>query len=99
MAANRKQKKTAAQRRTWVWGLILTLFIGEMLFYTWCRVQCTQAGIAISAERRKGQELATLANSLKIELARLKAPERISYIAKHNLGLRMPDPGQTILVP
>lgn len=71
----------------------------ELLFYTWCRVKCTQRGIAISAERRKQQELTTLANSLKIELARLKAPERISYIAKQNLGLDMPDPSQTIMVP
>ncbi len=82
-----------------MWGFILTLFIGELLFYTWCRVQCTQAGIAISTERRKQQELTTLANSLKIELARLKAPERISYIARHNLGLDLPDPKQTIMVP
>ena len=105
MAAKRKKKRMvrkarkARKGRTWIWVLALTLFIGELFFYTWCRVQCTQAGMAISAERRKQQELSTLANSLNIELARLKAPERISYIAKHNLGLKMPDPSQTILVP
>jgi cell division protein FtsL len=99
MTARRNVHSHPANRRTWVWVLMLALFIGELLFYTWCRVQCTQVGIAISAERRKQQELMTLANSLKIELARLKAPERISYIAKHTLGLDMPDPNQTIMVP
>ncbi len=84
---------------TGIWVLVLTLFIGELFFYTWCRVQCVQAGIAISAERRKQQELNTLQNSLKIELARLKAPERISYIARKKMGLGMPDPKQTMMVP
>ncbi len=99
MAARRKAQRNVTRHRTWVWMLILAVFFGELLFYTWCRVKCIQAGIAISAEQRKQQELATVANSLKIELARLKAPERISYIAKHNLGLDMPDPSRTIMVP
>ena len=99
MAARRNLRKNPRKRFTWAWALILMLFIGELFFYTWCRVQCTQVGIAISAQRIKQQELTTLSNSLKIELARLKAPERISYIARHNLGLEMPDPKQTIMVP
>ena len=99
MAANRKVRRDTRKGPTWAWCLVLFLFIAELLFYTWCRVQCTQVGIAISAERRKQAQLTTLSNSLKIELARLKAPERISYIAKKTLGLKMPDPEQTILVP
>ena len=79
--------------------MILSLFIAELLFYTYCRVQSVQVGIAISSERHKQQELIALQNSLKIELARLKAPERISVIAHRNLGLGMPDPAQIILVP
>lgn len=71
----------------------------ELFFYTWCRVQCVQVGLSLSAERRKQQELRTLENSLKIELARLKAPERIMRIAHKDLGLRIPGPKQTIMVP
>ena len=97
MAAKAKIRKRAANRMTWI--MILFLFIGELLFYTYCRVQCVQTGIAISSERRKQAELNALQNSLKIELARLKAPERISVIARKNLGLGMPDPAQIILVP
>lgn len=93
------KKKPSAKKMTGVWILILALFMGELLFYTWCRVQCVQVGIAISAERRKAEELNTLRNSLKIELARLKAPERISYIARKKLGLDMPEPSKTIMVP
>lgn len=93
------KKKPSAKKMTGVWIFILALFMGELLFYTWCRVQCVQVGIAISAERRKAEELNTLRNSLKIELARLKAPERISYIARKKLGLDMPEPSKTIMVP
>ncbi len=99
MAAKTKRLKRPVKRVPWTWALILSLFLGELLFYTWCRVQCVQVGIAISDERSKQQELKTLQNSLKIELARLKAPKRISRIAQNNLGLGMPDPQQTIAVP
>jgi cell division protein FtsB len=99
MAAKPKSKPNPATRMTWTWVMILFLFIAELLFYTYCRVQCVQMGIAISIERSKQGELAALQNSLKIELARLKAPERISIIARKNLGLGMPDPAQIILVP
>jgi cell division protein FtsL len=84
---------------TWTWVMVLFLFIAELLFSAYCRVQCVQVGIAISSERNKQRELAALQNSLKIELARLKAPERISIIARKNLGLGMPDPAQIVLVP
>jgi len=99
MAAKSKIKKKSVKRMTWTWVTILFLFITELLFYTYCRVQSVQMGIAISSERRKQEELIALQNSLKIELARLKAPERISVIARKNLGLGMPDPAQIILVP
>jgi cell division protein FtsL len=99
MAAKRKTEKNTSKRMTWAWAMILFLFIAELLFSAYCRVQCVQIGIAISAERSKQKELAALQNSLKIELARLKAPERISIIARKNLGLEVPDPSQIILVP
>ncbi len=92
-------KKRSGKPMIGVWVLILALFMGELFFYTWCRVKCVEVGIAISAERRKAEELNTLHNSLKIELARLKAPERISYLARNRLGLDMPEPSKTILVP
>jgi cell division protein FtsL len=38
-------------------------------------------------------------DNLKIELARLKSPQRIAKIAKQQLGLILPTNKQTILVP
>jgi cell division protein FtsL len=99
MAANRKIKKPPSRRLTGVWVLILSLLVSELLFYTWCRVQFVQVGMAISEESRKAASLKTLQSSLKIELARLKAPERISHIARTELGLNMPEPKQVVVIP
>jgi cell division protein FtsL len=41
----------------------------------------------------------TLQNNLKIELARLKSPQRITKIARDHLGLVVPKPEQTIVMP
>jgi cell division protein FtsL len=99
MAPKRKTAKNSGRAIPWHWILILVLFIGELFFYTWCRVQCVQVGIAISEQRSKQKELVTLQNSLKIELARLKSPEMIMRAANHKLGLAMPAPKQTIVLP
>jgi hypothetical protein len=69
----KKQKPSPqADRR-----LVLMVLMGEFLLYTWCRVQCVNTGYAIAGETRKQQELKMLQNNLKIELARLKAPENL----------------------
>ena len=82
-----------------LWMVMITLFIGELLLSTWSRVQCTQTGYEISQETRQYEALAALQKNLKIELAYLKSPERISAIASQQLGLVMPDPGQMVVVP
>lgn len=82
-----------------IWVVLWSLFVGQLLFYTWCRVQSVQVGYAITEETRKQQELRAFQNSLKIELARLKAPEHISRIAREQLALTMPDARQIIVVP
>jgi cell division protein FtsB len=99
MAAKRKKVKNSGRPIPWPWIVVLSLFIGELFFYTWCRVQCVQVGIAISEQRHKQQELVTLQNSLKIELARLKSPEMIIRAASRKLGLAMPVPKQTVVLP
>ncbi len=86
-------------KHTLLWGLILLVFLGQLLFYTWCRVQCVQIGYQIASETDKRQQLIALQNSLRIEMARLKSPERIARIARYELGLETPGPEQTIVIP
>jgi len=74
-------------------------FIVELLFYTWCRVQNVRIGYEITQALAQHQQLVTMHNNLKIETARLKSPERISKIAREQLGLTTPSPGQVIVLP
>jgi hypothetical protein len=74
----------------------MTLFLGEFLFYVWCRAQCVHLGYDIAAQTRRNSELIALQESLKIEVERLKAPERIIRLGRQRLNLTMPSPDQTI---
>jgi len=81
-------------------GLVLmAVFIAELLFYTWCRVQCTQIKYAIAKQAETVQQLSEMQNNLKIELARLKSPRRIAKIAREQLGLISPGAQHTIVLP
>ena len=81
-----------------MWMIILSLFISELLIYTWARVQCVNVGYEINAETKKNIDLKAVKKNLQIELARLKSPERISRIAKEQLNLATPTPDQVIVV-
>jgi len=81
-----------------VWLFFLVILIGELLFYTWCRVQCVEAGYKISQAKEGGSRLLTTQKNLRVELAGLKSPERIARIARNDFGLVMPGPGQIIII-
>jgi len=83
--------------RTWI--VFLFVFIALLLFYTWCRIQCIQAGYEISQAVKINAKRIARNNDLKIKHAWLKSPERISRKAKEELGLTMPTAKQIIVIP
>jgi len=99
MNRRKSAKRTVGPRRILLWTTLLVVFMVELLFYTWCRVQCTRIGYEITEADKTRQNLITMQNQLKIELAHLKSPERIENIARNRLGLTMPRPEQTVVVP
>jgi cell division protein FtsL len=96
----RRRKKRVRNPKTLAVGLIfMGLFITELLFYTWCRVQSIQVRYEIAELTTDQERMARLQDNLKIELARLKSPQRISKIAKQQLGLVAPTSKQLIIIP
>ena len=95
----RKKRKARNPRILAAWLVFMGLFIAELLFYTWSRVQCVQIRYEISDITANQKRLERLQDNLKIELARLKAPQRISKIAKEQLGLVAPTSQQLIVIP
>jgi cell division protein FtsL len=96
----RKAKKNALSTRiVIIWFTVMAVFIAELLIYTWSRVQCVKVGYEISNENNKNRNLINLQNNLKVELARLKSPERLADIATNQLGLKTPTPEQMVIIP
>ncbi len=80
------------------WIFILTLFVGQLLAYTWCRVQSIRVGYEISAETADYQRQLSVQNTLRIELERLRTPERVATIARRDIGLVLPVAHQKKLI-
>ena len=78
---------------------LMSIFIMELLFYTWCRVQNVNYGYEITEANQDQRQLTTYQNNLKIELARLKSPDRIAKIARDQLGMMKPSTDRTIVLP
>ncbi len=97
---NRKKKHKAQNRKMAVLYLgLMAVFIIELLFYTYCRVQSTHVSVDISREIARQQELVSMRDSLKVELARLKSPQRIAKIAGEQFDLVLPNSKQIIVLP
>ena len=94
-----KKKKSDVYTGTTFWIIIMSVFITELLFYTWCRVQCINTGYTITHANKIHRELSSLHKNLEIELAQLKSPNRIAKIAKDQLGLDLPKPEQIRSIP
>ncbi len=82
-----------------LWIFLLGLFVIELVFYTWCRVQCTRLGYEMVKDDEIHQKLSSLKSSMVVELARLKSPDRISEIARQQLKLEPPSRDQMVVLP
>jgi hypothetical protein len=81
------------------WLLLMAVFMSECFVYAWCRVQCVQVGYEITHSLDRQRQLMVLQNNLKVELERLKSPERIGGIAARQIGLTQPRPDQMVVIP
>ena len=81
------------------WLLLVAVFVGELFFYTWCRVQYLRIGYEVVEAADKYKRLTVMHKNLTIELARLKSPMRIEGIATRDLGLMRPTSKQIIYMP
>jgi cell division protein FtsL len=72
-------------------GALLTLCA---LLYAWQHFQTIQLRYQLESLRGERSQAAELNQELKLEIAGLRAPERIDVIARRELGLTGPVPGQ-----
>jgi cell division protein FtsL len=94
-----KTRRRRNPKLTALWLGVLCALIAELLGYTWVRVQYVRVGYEIAALNRETQHLTELQDNFKVELARLKSPQRITKIAREKLGLTLPAPRQMVVLP
>ncbi len=95
----KKKHKQRNPKVTVIFLCLMLVFIAELLFYTWCRVQSVRIKYEITEQTSRTRQLSAMQDNLKIEFARLKSPSRIAKIARTQLGLITPTSTKMILIP
>ena len=96
---NKKKRKQRNPKVTVIFLCLMLVFIAELLFYTWCRVQSVRIKYEITEQSSRIRQMSAMQDNLKIEFARLKSPSRIAKIARTQLGLITPTSTKMILIP
>jgi cell division protein FtsL len=101
---NSRLKRPAAPNRWREYARLVTLVsvLGAGgLLYVWQHFQCVQLRYQVEELKAERSQAAELNSQLKLETAALKSPLRIDAIARHQLGLSAPVPGQVtpVFVP
>ena len=68
------------------------------LFYLWQRYQFTRLGFEVAQLRQRKAELEERIEPLQVEVDYLSRLERIDTLAREQLGMRPPAPGQVIVL-
>ena len=80
--------------------LVVTVLAGMFLFglfaYAWQHYQWIQYGYRIEEAQKKREQLAEAGRQLQLERASLRNPQRIDAIARRDLGMVFPAPGQLV---
>ena len=76
--------------------LLFGAFLLCLLFYGWQHYQWIQTGYKIEAAQKRQQQLAEMGRQLRRERESLRDPARIDGIARRDLGMVLPQPGQVV---
>jgi cell division protein FtsL len=68
-----------------------------LLAYAWQRYNCLELSYQLERTEQSETQAAQLNRELKLELATLRSPARIDLLARNQLGMTVPQPGQIVL--
>ena len=72
------------------------VFLFGLFAYGWQHYQWIQYGYRIEEAQKKKDQLAEIGRQLRLERASLRSPQRIDSIARGELGMVVPAPGQLV---
>ena len=75
---------------------LAAMFLIGLFAYGWQHYQWIQYGYRIEETQKKRDQLAEIGRQLRLERASLRNPQRIDAIARKELGMVVPVPGQLV---
>ena len=75
---------------------LAAMFLFGLFAYAWQHYQWIQYGYRIEEAQKKKDQLAEVGRQLRLERASLRSPQRIDSIARGELGMVVPAPGQLV---
>jgi cell division protein FtsL len=93
---SRLVRSTAPARMQELWQRVAVgaALAGCLLFYVWQHFECIQLRYQVEQLEIERTKAAELNGQLHLEVATLRAPGRVDAIARNQLGLTVPVPGQ-----
>jgi cell division protein FtsL len=76
--------------------VLASMFLFGLFAYGWQHYQWIQYGYKIEEAQKKKEQLAETEHQLTLERASLRDPQRIDSIARRDLGMVSPMPGQMV---
>jgi cell division protein FtsL len=97
---SRLKREVDSEKRRECFGLLGlgTLFFLFIMIFAWQHFECVRYGYRIEQLREKQAAIEEWNHALKMEAASLTDPQRIDTLARTDLGLVPPEPGQIIQV-
>src|SRR5439155_9575109 len=77
---------------------LAAMFLFGLFAYGWQHYQWNQYGYRIEEAKKKKEQLTEIRQQLGLEKASLRSPERIDSIARRELGIMLPAPGQRVFL-
>src|SRR5437016_8175443 len=75
---------------------LAAVFLFGLFAYGWQHYQWIQYGYRIEEAQKKKEQMAEIERQLRLERASLSNPQRIDAIARKQLGMVVPAPGQLV---
>ncbi len=75
---------------------LASMFLLGLFAYGWQHYQWIQYGYRIEEAQKKKEQLAETGRQLRLERALLRNPQRIDALARRDLGMVVPAPGQLV---
>lgn len=97
---SRLKREVDVDKRRECYGLLGlgTLFFLFIMLFAWQHFQCVRYGYRIEQLKQRRAAIEEWNHALKVECASLTDPQRIDTLARTDLGLIPPEPGQVIQV-